>query len=399
MTKICETILLESQQTGRKVEDILVGARQMDNVGYRAIEIMPLPLTENSWESLTKLNQALKSTPMLVSLDVDLIEAKTLEQLVELGSTGGVDIFRVHAETNETDKMKRAVGAVTKAGKHAEGTLFCAKNMSVDFLTDLARKLKDCGCGSLCIYDSQGILGPKETTELLGLLKKKVDLPIALKFSSPSGIAEIAYYAAAGMGVDALYCLLSPITGRGSLPQTKTIVRVLADTDWSTDVRTEKLDEVARHFEMGSIHGPRAYDVLVSGTQYHVTVCPSEMGKEILPDSRVHGRPSLARAKSAPKKAPPTPILPKRKTVSTAKPPEKQAAGQTKSVRSTMEGAILDVLVKEGDKVERGTKLLILEAMKMQNQVLSPFSGTITQVLVKTGETVRDGQNLVTITI
>jgi pyruvate carboxylase len=52
---------------------------------------------------------------------------------------------------------------------------------------------------------------------------------------------------------------------------------------------------------------------------------------------------------------------------------------------SFIPGTVLDVLVKEGDKVKAGQNLMILEAMKMHNQVLMPFDGEIVKVNVEVG--------------
>jgi biotin carboxyl carrier protein len=51
-------------------------------------------------------------------------------------------------------------------------------------------------------------------------------------------------------------------------------------------------------------------------------------------------------------------------------------------------GTIVDIHVKKGDKVEEGEILLILEAMKMRNQVQSPFEGEVVEVHVKQGQIV-----------
>jgi len=398
MIKICETILFKAQQTGCiNTDDIITGAELLDSVGYRAIEIMASPSSEHKWKNIKKIKQALKTTPMLVSIDTGLIKGRALERFIELGSTGGVDIFRIHTTTNDITEVQRAIGAVTKAGKHAEGTIVHTEGL----LNDRGRRLKDYGCQSLCLSDTTGILGPHKTTELLDQLNKKVGLPISLCFSSPYGLAETAYCAAASCGVDSLYCELFPITGRERLPQTKTIATALAGTDWSTNLKTEAIDEAARHFEPGSSRGQRAYDVVVSGSLYNVTVRPSGVGAEIIPtaQAQVHSSP-LTVDKPAPAKAAALAPIRKIKTRHVSpKPAEKQATGGTKNVRSTMEGTILDILVKEGDAVERGTELLILEAMKMHNQVMSPVSGTVAKILVKAGETVKDGQNLITIMI
>ena len=55
-------------------------------------------------------------------------------------------------------------------------------------------------------------------------------------------------------------------------------------------------------------------------------------------------------------------------------------------VCSFMPGTIIDVLVKPGDKVKKGDIILILDAMKMYNNVLAPFDGKISTIMVKSGD-------------
>ena len=59
------------------------------------------------------------------------------------------------------------------------------------------------------------------------------------------------------------------------------------------------------------------------------------------------------------------------------------------SIRAPMPGRITSILVKEGEAVETGTPLLILEAMKMQNELTSPTSGLVKSVHVREGDTVK----------
>ena len=67
------------------------------------------------------------------------------------------------------------------------------------------------------------------------------------------------------------------------------------------------------------------------------------------------------------------------------------------SVSAPMPGNILAVNVKVGDKVEKGAVLCILEAMKMENEVMAPEAGTVTSVTVSKGSTVQAGDVLVTL--
>jgi biotin carboxyl carrier protein len=62
------------------------------------------------------------------------------------------------------------------------------------------------------------------------------------------------------------------------------------------------------------------------------------------------------------------------------------AAPNPKMIKAIIPGTIIDVFVKSGQNVKKGETLLILEAMKMQNQILMPFDGKIKKVLVKPDE-------------
>lgn len=66
-------------------------------------------------------------------------------------------------------------------------------------------------------------------------------------------------------------------------------------------------------------------------------------------------------------------------------------------VKSVMPGIVVDVLVEQGQEVEQGAPLLILEAMKMQNEIEAPSSGVVDRIHVEAGKTVSSGDKLVTI--
>jgi biotin carboxyl carrier protein len=74
-----------------------------------------------------------------------------------------------------------------------------------------------------------------------------------------------------------------------------------------------------------------------------------------------------------------------------AKVPEEVREG----VWAPVPGKIVDVLVKARDRVEEGTPVVILEAMKMENELHAPKTGTVTAVLVKKGDQAEKGQLLV----
>jgi len=81
-------------------------------------------------------------------------------------------------------------------------------------------------------------------------------------------------------------------------------------------------------------------------------------------------------------------------TVSYARIAESSSTAASE-IRAVMPGRITSILVKAGDDVEFGTPVLILEAMKMQNEISSPVHGRIKSVRVSEGESVKKGSLLV----
>ena len=71
--------------------------------------------------------------------------------------------------------------------------------------------------------------------------------------------------------------------------------------------------------------------------------------------------------------------------------------GAGEAVNAPMPGTILKVAVEKGQAVKEGQLLVILEAMKMENEILAPKNGTITQVAVQKGVAVNTGDPLVVI--
>jgi biotin carboxyl carrier protein len=90
--------------------------------------------------------------------------------------------------------------------------------------------------------------------------------------------------------------------------------------------------------------------------------------------------------KSAPKRAGAVP-LPNTPIVET----QQEHAG----VVAPIPGAIIEIVVKEGEQVAAGQKLLVMEAMKMENVITANSSGTISKIMVAVGDSVRQGQLLV----
>ena len=129
------------------------------------------------------------------------------------------------------------------------------------------------------------------------------------------------------------------------------------------------------------------YKITLNGRTYEVEV---EAGKAMLLDEYEAIAPSAPAAPAAPVAAA-APVA----EAAPAAPAAVTGAGE--AVSAPMPGTILKVNVAQGQAVKEGDVLCVLEAMKMENDIIAPKSGTITQVVVAKGSNVSSGDPLVVI--
>ena len=123
----------------------------------------------------------------------------------------------------------------------------------------------------------------------------------------------------------------------------------------------------------------KKFNVIVNGKSYDVAV--EELGEGAAPAS-------VPAAAAAPAAAPaPAP----------AAAPAAPAVGAGEKVTAPMPGTILDVKVSQGASVSQGDVIMVLEAMKMENDIVAPCDGSVTSIVVKKGDSVQSGDTLATV--
>ena len=124
--------------------------------------------------------------------------------------------------------------------------------------------------------------------------------------------------------------------------------------------------------------------VVVNGTPYEVEILGAK--------APVAGKPQIA---PAPATANSAQVTPATAVKSAPAAPAPVAGGST--IKSPLPGTVMAVKVAVGDTVKAGQTLMVLEAMKMENNIDADRDGTVTQILVQSGATVQEGDNLIVI--
>ena len=132
------------------------------------------------------------------------------------------------------------------------------------------------------------------------------------------------------------------------------------------------------------------YTITVNGNVYEVTVEEGFTGAaKAAPAPAPKAAPAPRAAAPAPAPAAPAPAP--------AAPAPAAPAARSLAVTAPMPGKILGVKLQAGTAVKRGQVILILEAMKMENEIVAPQDGTIASINVAVGDMVEPGATLATL--
>ena len=138
----------------------------------------------------------------------------------------------------------------------------------------------------------------------------------------------------------------------------------------------------------------KSYKFNINGTNYAVEIKSAE-GSVI--GLEVNGTPYKVNIDREVKESKTPKLVRSTAIPSTDKPAETRSSSKVGSILSPLPGVVLDLKVKEGDKVSLGQTVLILEAMKMENNIASDKEGTVKEIKTRQGDSVMEGDVLIII--
>ncbi|MCG6348737.1 sodium-extruding oxaloacetate decarboxylase subunit alpha [Vibrio fluvialis] len=265
---ITDVVLRDAHQslfaTRLRLEDMLPIAAELDKVGYWSLETWGGAtfdaciryLGEDPWERLRALKQAMPNTPMQMLLrGQNLLGYRhyaddVVAKFVERAHTNGMDVFRIFDAMNDVRNFEKAVKATIEVGAHAQGTLSYTTSPvhNTDTWVDLAKRLEDLGCHSLCIKDMSGLLKPYEAEELIRRIKASCSVPLALHCHATTGLSTATAIKAVEAGIDILDTAISSMSQTYGHTPTETVVAMLQGTERDTNLKLEQLDPIAAYF-------------------------------------------------------------------------------------------------------------------------------------------------------
>ncbi|ENM5791761.1 sodium-extruding oxaloacetate decarboxylase subunit alpha [Vibrio mimicus] len=265
---ITDVVLRDAHQslfaTRMRIEDMLPIAAELDKVGYWSLETWGGAtfdacirfLGEDPWERLRALKKAMPNTPMQMLLrGQNLLGYRhyaddVVEKFVERAHANGMDVFRIFDAMNDVRNFEKAVKATIDVGAHAQGTLSYTTSPVHNTQTwvDLAKRLEDLGCHSLCIKDMSGLLKPYEAEELITRIKQSCAVPLALHCHATTGLSTATAVKAVEAGIDILDTAISSMSQTYGHTPTETVVAMLQGTPRDTQLKLEQLEPIAAYF-------------------------------------------------------------------------------------------------------------------------------------------------------
>ena len=156
------------------MEDMVPACEDIDQAGYWSVECWGGAtydscirfLNEDPWERLRTFRKLLPNSRLQMLLRGQNLlgyrhyEDTVVDRFVAKSAENGMDVFRVFDALNDIRNVRRALEAVRRTGKHAQGTICYTTSPlhTIERFVEMAQQLRDLGCDSICIKDMAALL-------------------------------------------------------------------------------------------------------------------------------------------------------------------------------------------------------------------------------------------------
>lgn len=251
--------------TRMALEDMVGACEDIDQAGYWSVECWGGAtfdacirfLNEDPWERLRTFRKLLPNSRLQMLLrGQNLLGYRhygddVVDHFVEKAAENGMDVFRTFDALNDTRNVERAIAAVKKAGKHAQGTICYTTSPlhDVDVYLQQARELRDVGVDSIAIKDMAALLKPQPAFDLVRAIKAEMpDMQVNVHCHATTGVTLVSLMKAIEGGADVVDTAISSLSlGPGHNP-TESLQEMLEGTGFIADLDKVRLGRIKDHF-------------------------------------------------------------------------------------------------------------------------------------------------------
>jgi methylmalonyl-CoA carboxyltransferase 5S subunit len=252
--------------TRMALEDMTPVCEDIDKAGYWSAECWGGAtydscirfLNEDPWERLRTFRKLMPNTRLQMLLRGQNLlgyrhyEDTVVDRFVDKSAENGMDVFRVFDALNDIRNLGRALQAVRRTGKHAQGTICYTISPlhTVAQVVEMAKRLKDLGSDSICIKDMAALLKPQPAYDIVKGIKEACgkDTLVHVHVHATTGVTMVSLMKAIEAGADIVDTSISSLSlGPGHNP-TEALVELLEGTGYSTRLDKQRLLKIKEHF-------------------------------------------------------------------------------------------------------------------------------------------------------
>jgi methylmalonyl-CoA carboxyltransferase 5S subunit len=252
--------------TRMAMEDMVPACTDLDQAGYWSVECWGGAtfdacirfLNEDPWERLRTFRKLMPNSRLQMLLRGQNLlgyrhyEDTVVDRFVEKSAENGMDVFRVFDALNDIRNLRRAIKAVQRTGKHAQGTIcytVSPLHTTTQFV-EMAEELVRLGCDSICIKDMAALLKPQPAYDIVKGIKEAcgAEMRVHVHVHATTGVTMVSLMKAIEAGADCVDTAISSLSlGPGHNP-TESLVEMLEGTGYTTAVDPERLLKLKRYF-------------------------------------------------------------------------------------------------------------------------------------------------------
>src|SRR3954469_17560023 len=268
--EITELALRDGHQsllaTRMALEDMTPACEDIDQAGFWSVECWGGAtydacirfLNEDPWKRLRTSRKLMPNSRLQMLLRGQNLlgyrhyEDTVVDRFVDKSAENGMDVFRVFDALNDVRNMKRAMEAVRRTGKHAQGTICYTTSPlhTVGHFVEMAQRLKENGCDSICIKDMAALMRPQPAFEIVRGIKEACgeETVVHVHVHSTTGVTLVSLMKAIEAGADIVDTSISSLSlGSGQNP-TEALVEMLEGTGYTTRLKKDRLRKIKEHF-------------------------------------------------------------------------------------------------------------------------------------------------------